>query len=145
MGNWTTDKETIYKNVRLVGETKFFAASGEGKDHKPAATFFPIIDGTKGGEDIFVDVKVVRGAERLAGLKKGQEVTVTGTVEFKLDNQGKMRGKIWDARVSLPQATRDALKLASDEAAAAAAEAAAADAGDHDEPAADEAEAPAFE
>ncbi len=135
MGNWTTDKTTTYHGVRITSDAKHFAANPE-KD-QPAATFLSIVDGTKGGEDIFIDAKVVRGAARLAGLKKGAEVTVEGTVEFKIGNDGKLRGKIWDARVRLPQATRGALKAAAEFAAAAASEPAA-------EPEA-EGDAPAFE
>ena len=135
MGNWTTEKTTTYFNVRLVGDAKHFPKNGD----KPAATFFPIIDGSKGGEDIFVDVKAVKGAERLAGLKKGQEVTVRGTVEFGLDKNGKLRGKIWDGVVSLPAATREALKAQAEAAAPPPAEDPAEEASDS------EAEAPAFE
>jgi hypothetical protein len=163
MGNWTTSKKTTYFNVRLISDAKHFPASGEGNSKKHPATFLTIVDGTKNGEDIFVDAKVQRGAEKLAGLRKGQEVTVTGTVEFSLDRNGKMRGKIWDAAVELGQAVREALKAADNEAAAkAAADAAAsplkaswlpgpfgfaaadAAAGPVEEPA-DDGEAPAFE
>lgn len=106
MGNWTTDKSTEYRNVRVVGDAKFFAANGD----KGAATFFTIVDGTKNGEDIYIDCKVTYGAERMGGLKKGQEVSVRGTVEFKIDDKtGKLKGKIWNAQVSLPKTTRDAL------------------------------------
>lgn len=118
MGNWTSSKSTTYFNHRIVGDAKFFPASGEGENKKYAATFLTIVDGTKGGVDIFVDAKVMRGAERLAGLKKGQEVTVVGRVEFALDKNGKLRGKIWDAHVEVGQAVRDAMKASASEAAA---------------------------
>lgn len=140
MGNWTTDKETTYFHVRTVSDAKHFPASGEGENKKTAATFLTIVDGTKNGEDIFIDVKAVRGAERLANLKKGSEVTVKGTVEFSLDRNNKLRGKIWDATVRYGAGVREDLKDAA-EAARAAAEAATAP------PEAPEAEgdAPAFE
>lgn len=142
MGNWTTDKTTTYHGVRLTSDAKHFPASGEGENKKYAATFLSIVDGTKGGEDIFVDAKVQRGAEKLAGLKKGQEVTVIGTVEFKIDERtGKLRGKIWDATVKLPQATRDALKVRAEAEAADAARTAEVEAAVADV----EGDAPAFE
>ncbi len=141
-GNWTTDKTTEYRNVRAVGDAKFFPASGEGETRKGAATFFPIVDGTKNGEDIFVDVKALRGADKLATLKKGDEVSVRGTVEFSLDRNGKLRGKIWDATVSLTTATREALKARAAAEAESAAQAAA-EPPPADVPA-DDTEAPAF-
>jgi hypothetical protein len=144
MGNWTTDKTTEYRNVRIVGDAKFFAASAAQGDQKgkTAATFITVVDGTKNGEDIFVDAKLVRGAENLADLKKGDELSVKGTVEFSLDNKGNMRGKIWDATVSLPTATREALKARRGARDAAAAEAEQAVATTTD---AEASEAPAFE
>lgn len=133
MGTWTTDKKTEYYNVRITKDAKHFPASGEGESKKPSATFLSIVDGTKGGEDIFVDARVTgKRAESLANLKKGAEVTVIGRVEFKVSDDGKLRGKIWDADVKLTEATRKAL----------AAEAAPVDAG---VPAGDDAAAPAFE
>lgn len=136
MGNWTTDKTTTYKNVRLVSDAKHFPARGEGDTYQAAATFLTIVDGTKDGQDIFVDAKVTRGAAKLAGLKKGHEATVEGTVEFKVDEKtGRLKGKIWDARVSLGYAVRQELGAAAADAAAAPTDA----------PAADDSAAPAFE
>lgn len=110
-GNWTSDKFTQYNNVRLVADAKHFPEKGERgqQGYQSAATFLTFVDGTKNGVDIFIDAKVMRGAEKAGGLKKGQEVTVTGTVEFSLDKTGKLRGKIWDAKLSLGYAVRQAL------------------------------------
>jgi len=108
-GTWTTDKTTEYRNVRVVGDAKYFPESGD----KGAATFLTIVDGTKGGEDLYVDCKVAFGAEKAGGLKKGQEISVRGTVEWKVDEKtGKLKGKIWNAQISYSKATRDALAAA---------------------------------
>lgn len=121
MGNWNTDKSTTYSAVRITKDAKHFAESGEkGTDsYKPAATFLSIVDGTKGGEDIFVDVKVEgKTATNFAGLKKGAELaTVTGPVSFSIGNDGKLRGKMYNAKVVLTAATREALKAVVPEAA----------------------------
>jgi hypothetical protein len=116
MGNWTGDSETEYRYHRLTGDAKHFPANEETK--QPAATFLSIVHGTKNGEDIFIDVRVVRGAAKAAGLKKGQEVSVRGRVDFALDRNGKLRGKMWDAHLSYGSAVRESLKVAEPEAAA---------------------------
>ncbi len=95
MGNWTTKKTTTYPMIRLAGDAKHYPA----KDGKDAATYLFFYDGTKDGEDIPVDARVVYGAEKLATLKKGAFVTVVGSVEFKKDDKGTLRGKIWNAQV----------------------------------------------
>jgi hypothetical protein len=107
-GKWTGDKKTIYFNHRLISDAKHYPENGE----KGAVTYLTIVDGTKGGEDIFIDVRVAYGAEKMAGLKKGQFATVEGAVEFSIGKDGKLRGKIWNATVHLDNATRAAAAAA---------------------------------
>lgn len=123
-GNWTGDSTTEYRNHRLISDAKFFPKNEE--KEQPAATFVTVVHGTKNGEDIFVNARVIRGAEKAGGLKKGTEVSVRGTVEFSLDRNGKLQGKIWDAQLSYGSAVRSALA----EAAAPPAEASAEPEGD---------------
>jgi hypothetical protein len=95
-GQYTTDKSTNYFNVRLTRDAKHFPK----KDDQGAATYISFVDGTKGGEDIFIDAKVKRGAELMAALKKGDIVCVRGCVEFSTNPQGRLVGKIHDAHVN---------------------------------------------
>lgn len=96
MGKYNSDKLTVYRNVRLSRDAKHFPE----KDGKSAATYLSFWDGTKDGEDIPVDAQVIRGAELLAGLKKGDLVDVTGPVLFTKNDQGRIIGKIWAASVA---------------------------------------------
>lgn len=114
-GKWTTSKITTYFNVRLVSDAKHFPANGD----KPACTFITIVDETKGGETFYIDAKVTYGAEKAGGLKKGDEVTVIGTVEFKTDEKtGKVKGKIWNATLQLGSAARASIAASAAESAA---------------------------
>ncbi len=97
MGQYTTIKTTHYELVRLTRDAKHFAKTAD----KGAVTYITFVDGTKDGEDIFIDAAVKRGADLMAGLLKGDIVNVTGTVEFSTNPvTGKLVGKIYDAKVS---------------------------------------------
>lgn len=91
-GRYTTKKLTTYMNVRLSRDAKHFEASGD----KPAATYISFYDGTKGGTDIPIDARIIRGANLFKGLKKGDVVTLAGPVQYKADAEGKIRGTIYD-------------------------------------------------
>lgn len=52
-------------------------------------------------EDMWVDARVMRNqADRSKRLRKGDEVQITGKLRFKRQNDGKYRGKIYDAVIS---------------------------------------------
>lgn len=52
-------------------------------------------------EDMWVDARVIRGqADRSKRLRKGDEVQITGKLRFKRQDDGKVRGKIYDAVIS---------------------------------------------
>lgn len=49
-------------------------------------------------EDMWVDARVVRGqSDRAKRLRKGDIVQIEGKLRFKAQDNGKMRGKIYDA------------------------------------------------
>lgn len=103
-GQYTTDKLTIYRNVRLTKDAKHFPKTAD----KGAVTYVTFVDGTKNGEDIFVDAAIKRGADLMSALKKGDIVSVTGCVEFSLSTyNGKMQGKIFDASVATQVKLKD--------------------------------------
>lgn len=105
MGNYSSDKLTVYRSVRLSRDAKHFPKTGD----KPAATYLSFWDQTKDGEDIPVDACVRRGAELLAGLKKGDFVDVTAPegVLFSKNESGRIIGKIWSASVSTQVRLKD--------------------------------------
>lgn len=51
--------------------------------------------------DMWVDARVVRGqSDRAKRLRKGDEVQIEGKTRYKLQDDGKVRGKIYDAVIS---------------------------------------------
>ncbi len=101
MGNWTTPNTIIFKNIRLAGDAKHFPAK-PGTDGRtmPAVTFLFGYHGSKGGVDLPVDIKAIRGAALLANLKKGDLVIVEGQYEVVEGKDGKLRGRINDAEIT---------------------------------------------
>lgn len=96
MGNYSTKNIMVFEAVKLVSNPRHFSAT----DDMPAATYLTIVHGTKGGEDVFVDAKVVRGAVLFAGLRKGDLCcTIKGRYELTRDRNGNLRGKIYDADI----------------------------------------------
>lgn len=98
MGNWTTKNTIIFKLVKLSRDAKHFEADA-GRD-MPAATYLNFYHGTKNGEDIPVDARVVRGAKLFSTLKKGDICCIEGQYELALGKDGKLRGRIHNAEVS---------------------------------------------
>lgn len=98
MGNYSTKNTIVFKNVRLSRDAKHFEAN-PGKD-MPAATYLNFYHGTKGGEDLPVDARVVRGAKLFSTLKKGDICIIEGQYELALGKDGKLRGRIHNAEVT---------------------------------------------
>lgn len=93
-----THAKTIYL-VRLAQDAKVFPRkSGDGED-----VVLTFVDGSRieGTEELWVDARVAKfQADRAKGYRKGDEVQIDGKLRFKLQDDGKIRGKIYDAVVS---------------------------------------------
>lgn len=96
---YTTKNQTNYINVRLGRDAKLFEKNEKG----PAAAFITFAHNTKGNDTtVWIDARVVRGADLIATLRKGDIVnSVRGTLTFKTDNQGEVRGVMYDAEVDI--------------------------------------------
>jgi hypothetical protein len=95
---YDTFSETTYL-VRLAQDAKVFTRDkGDGDD-----VVLTFCDNTRitGTEDLWVDARVARFiSERAKGFRKGDEVQIKGKLRFKRQNDGTMRGKIYDAMVN---------------------------------------------
>lgn len=59
-------------------------------------------------EDMWVDARVIRGqSERARKLRKGDIVQIEGKLRFKIQNDGRWRGKVYDAVISTFTPTAD--------------------------------------
>jgi hypothetical protein len=84
--------------VRLAQDAKVFARPDGGED--VVVTF---CDNTRiaGTEDLWVDARVTKFlTDRAKGYRKGDEVQVSGKLRFKKQDDGSIRGKIYDATVN---------------------------------------------
>lgn len=84
--------------VRLAQDAKVFKRD-DGKGEDVVLTF---CDNSRitGTEELWVDARVFSfQAERSKGYRKGDEVQITGKLRFKKQDDGGIRGKMYDARV----------------------------------------------
>lgn len=93
-----TFAETTYL-VRLTSDAKVFKRkTGEGED---VVLNFVDSSWVKDHEDLWVDARVANfQAERAKKYKKGDHVQIRGKLRFKRQDDGTIRGKIFDAVVS---------------------------------------------
>jgi single-stranded DNA-binding protein len=94
---YDTFAKTIYL-VKLAQDPKVFTRDDKGED-----VVLTFCDNTRieGTEDLWVDARVARfQAERAKKYRKGDEVQIEGKLRFKRNNEGGLRGKIYDAQVS---------------------------------------------
>ena len=98
MGKWDTFAETNYQLVRLAQDAREYdQKNGDGKDVVLTFCDSSRIDGTI---DMWVDARVVRYQSKLAVYyRKGDMVCVRGKVRYKLQDDGSVRAKIYDAVV----------------------------------------------
>lgn len=92
-----TFAETTYL-VKLAQDPKVYER--EDKSHDVVLTF---CDSSRFENllDMWVDARVVRGqGERAKKLRKGDMVQIRGKLRFKRQNDGEVRGKIYDAVIS---------------------------------------------
>ena len=62
--------------------------------------------------DLWVDARVLRGQQdRARKFRKGDMVQIVGKLRFKKQNDGGVRGKIFDARISSFQNTSDRTEI----------------------------------
>lgn len=99
---YTGKKFDTYANttylVRLAQDAKVFDRKDEGQDVVLTFCDNSRIDST---ETLWVDARVVKfQAPRAKGYKKGDEVQVMGKLRFKKQDDGTLRGKIYDAVVN---------------------------------------------
>lgn len=84
--------------VRLAQDAKVFERKDEGHDVVLTFCDNSRIDKT---ETLWVDARVAKHqADRARGYKKGDEVQVMGKLRFKKQDDGTLRGKIYDAIIS---------------------------------------------
>lgn len=84
--------------VRLAQDAKAFPRKDEGED---VVLTFCDNSRIEGMEDLWVDARVVKfQAPRSKAYRKGDEVQITGKLRFKKQDNGTIRGKIYDAVVS---------------------------------------------
>ena len=84
--------------VRLAQDAKVFPRKDEGEDVVLTFCDNSRIDNT---ENLWVDARVVKfQSPRAKGYKKGDEVQVTGKLRFKKQDDGTIRGKIYDAIIN---------------------------------------------
>lgn len=84
--------------VRLAQDAKVFERKDGGED-----VVLTFCDNTRieGTEDMWVDARVARFlADRAKGYRKGDELQIQGKLRFKKQNDGTIRGKIYDAMVN---------------------------------------------
>jgi hypothetical protein len=84
--------------VRLAQDAKVFPRKDGGED--VVVTF---CDNSRVNEtmDMWVDARIARHqAERAKGYRKGDELLIKGKLRFKLQKDGTIRGKIYDATVN---------------------------------------------
>lgn len=89
-----TFAETVYL-VKLAQDPKVYTR--DDGSHDVVLTF---CDSSRfdNHQDLWVDARVVRGqSERAKKMRKGDEVQVKGKLRFKTQEDGKIRGKIFDA------------------------------------------------
>lgn len=97
MGSFSTENTSIYYNVRLAADAKHL----EAKADKDAVTYLFFYHGTKGGEDLPVDVQVKRGAALAGNYRKGDFVNIEGQMTYELDKRnGKLKGKLYANKVT---------------------------------------------
>lgn len=97
------DSYTTYTAmVRLTGEPKVF--QGKDKEGKPREdVVLPFVDSSRieGTEDLWVDARVAPWhAERAKKLHKGDTVQLTGKLRFKKNDNGEIRGKMYDVQMA---------------------------------------------
>lgn len=102
MADYTGKKFDTYATttylVRLAQDAKVF----ERKDGKGIDVSLTFVDNSRieGTEEMWVDARVLSfQADRAKNYAKGDEVQVTGKLRFKRQEDGTLRGKIYDARV----------------------------------------------
>lgn len=94
MSKFDTYAQTTYY-VRLAGDARTYER--EDKEGEDVVITFMDSSRVNNTEDLWVDARVARfQADRAKLLKKGDEVQVEGKLRFKLDREGKMRGKMYD-------------------------------------------------
>lgn len=94
---YDTYAQTTYL-VRLAQDAKSFDRTDGEKDVVLTFCDNSRIDKT---ESLWVDARVVKfQAPRAVGYKKGDEVQITGKLRFKRQDDGTIRGKIYDAVVN---------------------------------------------
>ena len=89
-----TFAETVYM-VKLAADPKAYPR--DDGSHDVVLTF---CDSSRfdNHEDMWVDARVVRGqSDRAKKMRKGDQVQVKGKVRYKRQEDGKYRGKIFDA------------------------------------------------
>lgn len=89
-----TYSDTVYL-VKLAQDPKVYTR--DDGSHDVVLTF---CDSSRfdNHQDLWVDARVVRGqSERAKKMRKGDEVQIRGKLRFKLQEDGKIRGKIFDA------------------------------------------------
>ena len=92
-----TFSETIYM-VKLAADPKAFIRQDESLD-----VVLTFIDTSrfKGHMDLWVDARVLRAhSERAMKFRKGDIVQLRSKLRFRLNNNGTIRGKMFDAYVS---------------------------------------------
>jgi hypothetical protein len=92
-----TFAETVYL-VKLAQDAKTFPrGSGDGDD---VVLTFCDNSRIEGHESMWVDARLIKfQADRGKKYRKGDAVQIRGKLRFKLQDDGKMRGKIYDAIV----------------------------------------------
>lgn len=89
---------TVTYLVKLAQDPKTFKRDDGGEDVVLTFCDNSRIEGT---EDLWVDARVAKFiAERAKKYRKGDEVQITGKLRFKRNNEGGLRGKIYDAMVN---------------------------------------------
>lgn len=88
---------TIYF-VRLAQDAKVFKRKDEGED---VVLTFCDDSRVEGTEQLWVDARIIKfQSERAKKYLKGDLVQIEGKLRFKLQDDGKYRGKIYDAKVN---------------------------------------------
>lgn len=84
--------------VKLAQDPKVFKRDDGGEDVVLTFCDNSRIEGT---EDMWVDARVAKFiSERAKKYRKGDEVQIKGKLRFKRNNEGGLRGKIYDAMVN---------------------------------------------
>lgn len=92
-----THATTIYL-VRLAQDAKVFDRKDGGTDVVLTFCDNSRIDGT---ETLWVDARVAKfQSDRAKDYKKGDEVQIMGKLRFKKQDDGTLRGKVYDATIS---------------------------------------------